>query len=469
MTPPLREAVVVAGASGFIGRALLDRLQKEGFPSRVIALTRGPASGRFSPPGIQWRKCDLFSLMQCERGLRGAGQAVYLAHSMLPSARLTQGEFQDMDLILADNFARAAAHAGLHRILYVGGLLPEGPEISRHLRSRLEVERVLGSRGTPVTSLRAGIVIGPGGSSWTILERLVRRAALIACPPWADKQCRPIALEDLLSLILHVLHRPPHESESFDVGGPEMLSYRRMLERTALVMGLRRIFFSLPLEGTAAWSALLAKITGAPKELTGPLLESMRSDLRVRDLRLQEQAGIPGLSFDAAVRAALAADSGRAHEAPRSWKRKRYAENIARSVQRVPLPSGRDASWVAERYGALHSWMLRWPVQAEMDEHRNVRMYWRLPRLLLLELRFAHERSPKPDRQVYYITGGLLARPVNRASGRPRLEFREIPGSGCVLAALHDYRPALPWFLYNIVQAPLHLWVMRRFQLRILD
>src|ERR1700761_2840056 len=166
-----RPTLVLAGAAGFIGQALAATL-KDHF--RVIGLSR---KARPTDANVaEYRRCDLFNLREAEAGLAGADYAVYLVHSMLPSARLTQGSFADMDLICADNFARAARIAGARQIVYLGGLIPDDVKLSPHLRSRLEVERTLGRYGTPLTVLRAGLILGAQGSSFQILLRLVRRA-----------------------------------------------------------------------------------------------------------------------------------------------------------------------------------------------------------------------------------------------------------------------------------------------------
>jgi len=174
-----RTRVAIAGASGFVGRALLSALS----PSHdVIALGRR-ASAEKTTPGLEWRACDLFNLRDAERALAGADVAIYLVHSMMPSAQLTQGRFDDLDLICADNFARAAEANGVRHIIYLGGLLPSsGSSLSRHLESRFEVERTLASRGVPVTTLRAGLIIGAGGSSFDMMARLVGRLPFMLGP-----------------------------------------------------------------------------------------------------------------------------------------------------------------------------------------------------------------------------------------------------------------------------------------------
>jgi uncharacterized protein YbjT (DUF2867 family) len=382
---------------------------------------------------------------------------------MLPSAHLTQGAFEDMDLILADNFARAAAKAGVSRIVYLGGLVPEGIDLSRHLRSRLEVESALGSRGVPVTALRAGIVVGRGGSSFEMLLRLLERLPFIPCPPWALTPSQPIALRDALDLLAYCLQRPGSSSEGFDIGGPEVLPYRDMLKRIAALRGIERPFVGIPLPGPLWYGRALAWATGYPRELVDPLVESMRVPMLARDRRLQEEAGVPGLGFDAAVRSALEASP------PEQAPRRAAASPLhnVRSVQRMPLPPGRSARWAAGRYGEFLTRTFRSLIRAESDSRDNVRLLLAWPRWTLLEHVFAHDRNSAPDRQVFYITGGLLAREDRRRTRRARLEFREAPAGACLLVAVHDYRPSLPWWLYSLVQAPLHLWIMRLFASRL--
>jgi len=152
---------------------------------------------------------------------------------MLPSAHLTQGVFQDFDLICADNFARAAARAGVRQIVYLGGLIPDDPALSVHLRSRLEVERTLAGRGVPVAALRAGVIIGPGGSSYRMFRTLVERVPVIACPPWSRNLTEPIALDDVLALLAYCLEHPASRSHSWDIGSGDVMRYRQLLERTA--------------------------------------------------------------------------------------------------------------------------------------------------------------------------------------------------------------------------------------------
>jgi uncharacterized protein YbjT (DUF2867 family) len=451
-----RPTLVVAGASGFVGQALAARLASS---FRLVGLTRG----RPAPGGgyEEWRSCDLFSLKDAECALEGATYAVYLVHSMMPSARLTQGSFEDLDLICADNFARAARGAGVRQILYLGGLLPDVADLSRHLQSRREVELTLAGYGVPVTTLRAGLVLGAGGSSFQMMLRLVKRLPVMVVPKWTSTECQPIALDDVVELLAYCLGRPSCFGQTYDIGGPEVLTYRDMMDQTAQVLGVQRRMMKVPVISPGLSRLWVSAITGAPKELVAPLIQSLAHSMVVHDRRLQEEAGVPGLPFRAAIARAVL-EEAREDQIPTSpvaYQSPRAAVPAAgvRSVQRLPLPRGRDAAWVAEEY-------MRWlpggmrPLRVDVDGRRMCRFYVKGLGEPLLVLSFSPERS-SADRQLFYITGGLLA----ADGGRGRLELREAPDRRTVIAAVHDYRPRLPWLLYKNTQALVHLLVMHMF------
>lgn len=446
--------MVVAGASGYVGRALCRRLAAR---YAVRGLARRPRQD-VDEDGVAWRACDLYSLLETERALEGADLAVYLVHSMLPTARLTQARFEDLDLILADNFARAAAKAGIRHIVYLGGLVPEG-ERSRHLESRREVEEALAAHGTPVTSVRAGLVVGPGGSSLEILTALVRRLPLMLTPEWTSTRSQPIALDDLLPALDHALGRSEYFGQAYDVGGPDVLTYREMMARTAHVVGLKRWMFPVPFLTPKLSVAWVCMVTGSPRQLVGPLVESLRHPMVARDDVLVRAAGGPNVSFERAVQIAVSETPTPAGRSSRSSRPP--VRRTARSVQRLPMPPGRDASWVAQDYAR---WLPRFfrPFLKVTSDGEHVR--FRLVGLPwpLLELTYDGERST-PDRALYYVTGGLLARIEAAGTQRGRLEFRVVKDGTAVLAAVHDFSPRLPWLVYSLTQARIHLWVMHAF------
>ncbi len=454
-----RRRVAIAGATGFVGRSLIAALRAD---YDIIALTRGTPRGG-PDDGVEWRSCDLFSLRDAERALAGADAAFYLVHSMMPSARLTQGGFDDMDLICADNFARAAKANQVGQIIYLGGLLPspEESEMSKHLESRLEVERTLGVHGVPLTTLRAGLVVGAGGSSFEMLRRLVGRLPFMVGPRWTRSLSQAIALSDAVKLLTFALEHRELAGRPYDIGCPDVLSYADTLRVTGAVLGKRTRVLTLPVR-TAKLSLLwVSVITGAPRELVRPLLESLRHDLVARDgLVLQGLAGLEGMPLRAAIERAV--EETKAIESTRSEapKRARATDARVRSVQRLPLPPGRDARWVAAEYTRWLPKFMAPLLRVDTDETGTCRFFVRSLRAPLLVLRFAPDRSTG-DRQLFYVTGGLLTRVLD--GSRPRLEFRTVLGGQFVLAAIHDFVPRLPWFIYTMTQALVHLYVMTGF------
>ena len=402
-------------------------------------------------------QADLFSLKDAEQALAGARYAIYLVHSMSRSARLVQGSFADLDLICADNFGRAARTAGVEQIVYVGGLQPheQGGGSSPHLQSRREVGVALGFHGTPVTELRAGLVLGPDGSSWELMSRLVQRLPLLVCPEWTTHRTQPIDLGTLVELIARVLGDPASYAHVFDVGGPDVVTYRQLLEHTAVALGVKRPFVSVPIDAPALSHLWISMITGAPTELVAPLLESLRHDMVARDLSLQERLGLPGLPIDVALAKSV---SPAAHE-PQAYRPAPEGKlRGVRSVQRIPLPVAANAEWAADEY---MRWLPRglWPFM-RVDTVREGTAHTASFRIVgikkpLLVLALDTTRSAK-DRQLFYIRGGMLA----LTEGRGRLEFREVPDRHALLTAIHDFMPRLPWLFYRFTQAVVHAIVM---------
>ncbi len=453
----MASTVAIAGASGFVGQALCRALADD---HHVIGLGRSGA-----PPDTgahEWRTCDLFSLHQLEQELQGVDTAIYLVHSMLPSARLTQGGFADLDLLLADNFARAAERAGIRRILYVGGFVPSAGALSPHLKSRFEVERTLSSRTPELTSLRCGIIIGPNSSSFWILRNLVRRLPFMLLPRWTESRTQPIALADLTRATCHAIAVSTTASASFDLGGPDIMTYRELMGRVARIMGRRRWmvgtrFFS------PRFSRLWVTLFGsAPKALVAPLLESLRHDMVAQANPLQEWM-LPGtVPLDDAIKAAL--DGPQSSRRPpllgrkQTIRRQLHQDRRARSVQRLPLPDGADAVWAAQEYlRFLPRFANAW-IRVETDPDGSCRFFLAGTRIVLMRLTLSEDRST-PDRQVFFVGGGALVRRGEREPGR--LEFRVVEGQ--LLAAVHDFAPALPWTLYTQTQARVHVHVMNAF------
>jgi uncharacterized protein YbjT (DUF2867 family) len=444
--------VLIAGASGFIGRALIERLLADP-DCEVVALSRRRQVS--DHPRLHWRQCDLFSMKQLSEAMVGCSRAFYLVHSMLPTAALDQGSFYDFDLILADNFARCARAEGVEHLVYLGGMIPEQGDLSWHLKSRLEVETVLRQSGIPCTVLRAGLILGRGGSSFDILMKLVQRLPWMVCPAWTRTVSQPIALEEVIEALLLSLSDPRHRDRVYDLGGPQVMTYQELLLKTAEVLGVKRRLYSfnlIPLGLSRLWVSL---ITGSPRDLVYPLVLSLKHPMVAR--RGQEW---PDWSRERiTVGSALLASVSSKHEPGRISSIPSAPESrVVRSVQRLPLPVGWNAERVADEYFRWLTRFLFFIVRVRVTG-LECSFYLLSRRVLLLRLEKSVERSTS-DRQLLYVRGGLLA-----ASGVPRgrLEFREALDGRVMLAALHDFVPALPWVIYRFSQALIHVIVMRAF------
>lgn len=441
-----RSKIVIAGASGFVGRWLIDYLVTD---YDIIALSRSPVES--TDARLSWRAADLFSMSSTYDALAGADYAIYLVHSMLPSTRLSQGSFEDNDLIIADNFSIAAKHHGIKQIVYLSGIIPQSTQLSEHLRSRYEVEEVLASKGTPVTTFRAGMVVGPNGSSFKIMENLLKRLPLLILPAWTNSPSQAVSLERVLASIKSALGDHQWFNQSIDLGCGETLTYEQMLKRCARYLGLRRVFIPVPIKSTGFSKLWVSLVSGSPIELTSPLIDSLKHPIIPDLAKMKALGSYKQESFEDLLEHALS---------PQKLARlKRSAlnsiENNVRSIQRLPSFPHHSSAWLAREY-------LRWlPQFFRYIIHVKIRgeiADFYFLKFKLLELTHVKERS-NSDRHLFFITGGLLCKRVDHGW----LEFRQINHKKWTLTGIHEFVPTLPWWLYRLTQAPLHSFVMKRF------
>ena len=290
---------LVTGATGYLGGRLLRRLLEEGRPARALA--RDPA--RLDPvAGAEAATGDVLTGRGLDEALDGCSTAYYLVHSMEAAAN---GDFSDRDRRGAENFAEAARRAGVERIVYFGGIAPAGP-LSPHLRSRLEVERVLLEGAPASTALRASIVIGAGSSSFRVLVRLVERLRLLPLPAWRRNRTQPVDERDAIEFLARTPATPAAAGRSLDVAGPDLLSYGDIVERIADALGVGRMPLGFGASLTPPASAVVSAVTEQPIELVRPLMESLESDIVPRDAGEAPRIyGIHPRSFDRALDHAL--------------------------------------------------------------------------------------------------------------------------------------------------------------------
>jgi uncharacterized protein YbjT (DUF2867 family) len=292
---------LVTGATGYVGARLMRRLADDG--RAVRALARRPE--RVEPiPGVETVAGDLVTGAGLTRALEGASTAYYLVHSMEAAAGNGLA-FGDRDRTAAERFARAAADARVERIVYLGGIEPAASQ-SAHLRSRLEVERILLEAVPGSTALRASIVVGAGSSSFRILVRLVERLRVLPLPAWRTNRTQPVAERDVIEYLARTPTVPAAAGRSLDIVGPDVLTYAQMIERIADAMGVGRVPLGLGASLTPPAAAVVAAVTGQPLELVRPLMESLESDLLPREPGEAERLyDLRPLRFDRAVERAL--------------------------------------------------------------------------------------------------------------------------------------------------------------------
>ena len=466
-----RTTVAIAGASGFVGRALRERLSEE---FDLVALTRSQSRSEsgHAQDGISWRQCDLFDPDAIEAALQGVDVLVYLVHSMSPQSRLTQAGFEDLDLLLADNVRIACEAAGVSRIIYLGGLgsQKEGTTLSRHLESRKEVGMVLASGNPKVTQLRAGVVIGRGGSSLRMLTRLIKRLPMMVLPRWTKTPTQPVGLEDVVRAFQLVLRDPDQWEGNFDLGIDEEMTYGEMIMRTATHLGSRPLTVQVPISSPKVSTLWIMLFSGEPRSLVFPLVSSLSSPTVASPNRLLATLAPQMQDFDQALEQAIGADQR--EEDPRKEMRREdraiiNRKSLVRSIQRMRAPADWSAcrivrsywEWLGKLCGPLLKVRMNFAPEQDTVEEVEVDL---LSMIRVLSLRRDHSRCT-PSTEVLSITGGLLVRKHSDSNGR--FEFRRIAGeSETILVALQDYAPSLPWYLYEMTQAVAHLVVMRSFR-----
>ncbi|SFS11630.1 Uncharacterized conserved protein YbjT, contains NAD(P)-binding and DUF2867 domains [Halomicrobium zhouii] len=295
--------VLVTGATGFVGGRLVPVLLDRGHDVR--ALVRDP-EGYDPPEGVDVVTGDLLEPGSFDAALADVEAAYYLVHSMGSG-----GDFAERDRRAAANFARAAGEAGVDRVVYLGGLGEDddgqGEELSAHLRSRREVERVLAGGSYDLTTLRAAVIIGKGSASFEMIRQLDRRLPVMVTPRWVHTPCQPIAIDDVVAYLAGVLDVPETAGETYEIGGPEVLDYATIMRRTATVMGRREpVILGVPVltpELSAYWIGL---VTDVPTSVARPLIHGLKTPVVADDEPIRELVPVDLTPFDEAVARALA-------------------------------------------------------------------------------------------------------------------------------------------------------------------
>jgi uncharacterized protein YbjT (DUF2867 family) len=285
--------IAVFGATGTIGAALLPLLARS---HEVVGISR---AAREDANGVTWRRADAADAEAVRRALEGVDVVYYLVHS------LGNADFEDRDLRAAGTLAEEAERAGVSQLIYLGGLGGDEGELSAHLRSRIETGRRLEAGAVPVTTLRAAIVVGPGSAAFETIVALVDRLPAMVCPRWVGVPTQPIALRDTIAYLAGVCGRKEALGRSYDIGGPEVMTYREMIERIAKLRGKRPLIVEVPFLTPRLSSYWLHVVTPVKASVARPLIEGLRAPTVVREHRIAEVVPLEATPFDEAAALAL--------------------------------------------------------------------------------------------------------------------------------------------------------------------
>lgn len=288
--------VLVTGATGFVGSRLVPALLAAGH--EVVVLTRD-ADG-YDGPAEEVREGDILDPGSFEHALDDVEAAYYLIHSMGSGT-----DFAARDRKAAHNFQRAASETGIERVVYLGGLGETRERLSKHLQSRREVETILEKGDFDLTTLRAAIIVGDGSSSFAMVEQLVHRLPVMVTPKWVRTECQPIAIADVVTYLAGVLDVPETAGKTYEIGGPEVLTYQQLLRRTAAVAGRPLYIVPVPVLSPDLSTYWVNLVTDVPKSVARPLILGLKNRVVVTDERIEELLPFERTDFETAVERAF--------------------------------------------------------------------------------------------------------------------------------------------------------------------
>ncbi len=306
--------VLIAGANGYIASRLLPVLVEEGH--EVIALVRSPSRLKLAThhkEKVSVVQCDLFDPTSLEQILKDFEAAYYLVHSMGDKA----SGFSDDEATCAHNFGEMVKDSKCRQIVYLSGLA-QGNELSEHMTSRRNVETVLKESDIPVTVLRAGIIIGAGSASFEIIRDLVEKLPIMIAPRWVESRCQPIGISDVVFCLKSVIETPETLGKTFEIGGPEVLTYRQMLLRLAKMRGLFRLIIPILFFTPRLSSYWLFFITSTSYSLARALVSSLKTDAVCQDDTITHVIPHKCLSYEKALNSAF--DKIQQQVVVSSWK-----------------------------------------------------------------------------------------------------------------------------------------------------
>jgi uncharacterized protein YbjT (DUF2867 family) len=327
----MKGLILLTGATGYVGGRLLSLLQKQGMPVRCVTRRPGALRDRVSAT-TEVVQGDVFDPEFLPSAFEGVETAYYFVHSMGDNR-----DFETQDRIAAENFAKAATRAGVHRLVYLGGLGNPDEKLSKHLRSRQETGDVLRAHHSQVIEFRASIVIGSGSLSFEMIRALVERLPIMICPRWVQVKAQPIAIEDLLAYLIAALQLPSIPSQVYEIGGPDQVSYGQIMYEYARQRGLTRWMIPVPLLTPYLSSLWLGLVTPLYARVGRKLVESLRNPTLVSNNLAEAVFSVPPRSVRDAIARALVNED------------REFAET---SWSDALSSAGQSKSWGGDRYGS---------------------------------------------------------------------------------------------------------------------
>lgn len=347
-----RPLVLLTGATGYIGGRLLRRLEEDGRLLRCLVRDARRLTGARAG-STEVVEGDVLDEAALDRALAGVHTAYYLVHSMSASA-----DYAEVDRRAASLFGRAAARAGVRRIIYLGGLSDDTSPLSAHLKSRAETGDVLRESGVPVVEFRASVVIGAGSLSFDMIAALVERLPVMVCPRWVSTLTQPIAVADLLQYLAAALDLPDGRDGIFEIGGPDAVSYGDMMREYAAQRGLRRLLLPVPLLTPHLSGLWLALVTPAQARVGRALVEGLKNSTVVRSTAARDTFGITPTPLRAAFASAI--DEAAASRLKSDSRTVVVQASPARAFEPVRRIGGATGWYFGDPLWQARGWVDRW-------------------------------------------------------------------------------------------------------------
>lgn len=305
---PVGKRILLTGPTGFIGGRLLRGLDEKGYSVRCLVRISEKLVIRGEPlqqePEVVY--ADLLQPDTLPAAMESMDAAYYLVHSMGGRSIKETMAFAERDRAAAKNFLKAAETAGVKRIVYLGGLGETGDKLSKHLASRQEVANILQSGSVRTTALRAAVIIGAGGASFELVRYLAERLPVMSCPRWINTRSQPISVQNVISYLVGCLEQEKTAGGTFDIGGPEIVSYADLMRIYCRVRGLKRFIFTVPVLTPRLSAYWINLVTPVPAGIVFPLVEGMKNEVICQDNGIRKLIPIDLMTMEEAICTALA-------------------------------------------------------------------------------------------------------------------------------------------------------------------